>query len=65
MRAVRCAVLMIKTTHTTLDVLQESRIDDYWNIDVIRDLSDSWSWIPAVHNVENFLKDICGPKDGC
>ena len=26
------------TTHTTLDVLQESRRDDYWNIDALRNL---------------------------
>ena len=32
-----------RVTHTTLDVLQESRIDDYWNIDGARDLSDSWT----------------------
>ena len=32
-----------RTTHTTLDVTQESRIDDYWNIDGSRDLSDSWT----------------------
>ena len=31
-----------KTTHTNLDVMQESRIYDYWNIDVSRDLSDPW-----------------------
>ena len=30
-----------RTTHTKLDVMQESRIDDYWNIDGSRDLSDS------------------------
>ena len=30
-----------RTTHTNLDVMQESRIDDYWNIDGSRDLSDS------------------------
>ena len=29
------------TTHTNLDVMQESRIDDYWNIDGSRDLSVS------------------------
>ena len=29
------------TTHTNLDVMQESRIDDYWNIDGSRDLSAS------------------------
>ena len=32
-----------RTTHTTLDVLQESRIDDYWNIDVNRNISESWT----------------------
>ena len=31
-----------RTTHTNLDVKQEKRIDDYWNIDGPRDLSDSW-----------------------
>ena len=31
-----------RTTHTNLDVKQEKRIDDYWNIDGSRDLSDSW-----------------------
>ena len=30
-----------RVTHTTLGVLQESRSDDYWNIDGSRDLSDS------------------------
>ena len=32
-----------ETTHTNLDVKQEKRIDDYWNIDGSRDLSDSWT----------------------
>ena len=32
-----------RTTHTNLDVMQESRIDDYWNTDGSRDLSDSWT----------------------
>ena len=32
-----------RTTHTNLDVMQESRIDDDWNIDGSRDLSDSWT----------------------
>ena len=30
-----------RTAHTNLDVMQESRIDDYWNIDGSRDLSVS------------------------
>ena len=32
-----------RTTHTNLDVKQERRIDDYWDIDGSRDLSDSWT----------------------
>ena len=32
-----------RTTHTNLDVKQERRIDDYWNIDGSRDLSDYWT----------------------
>ena len=32
-----------RTTHTNLDVKQERRIDDYWNIDGSRDLFDSWT----------------------
>ena len=30
-----------RTTHTNSDVMQERRIDDYWNVDGSRDLSDS------------------------
>ena len=32
-----------RTTHTNLDVKQEKRIYDYWNIDGSRDLSDPWT----------------------
>ena len=32
-----------RTTHTNLDVKQVKRIDDYWNIDGSRDLSDPWT----------------------
>ena len=32
-----------RTTHTNLDVMQERRTDDNWNIDGSRDLSDSWT----------------------
>ena len=32
-----------RTTHTNLDVMQESRIDDYRNIDGSRDLSAAWT----------------------
>ena len=32
-----------RTTRTNLDVKQERRIDDYWNIDGSRDVSDPWT----------------------
>ena len=32
-----------RTAHTNLDVKQEKRIDDFWNIDGSRDLSDPWT----------------------
>ena len=32
-----------RTTRTNMDVMQERRIDDYWNIDGSRDLSASWT----------------------
>ena len=32
-----------RTTHTNLDVKQERHIDDYWNIDGTRVLTDSWT----------------------
>ena len=32
-----------RTADTNLDVKQEKRIDDYWNIDGSRDLSDLWT----------------------
>ena len=32
-----------RTTHKNLDVMQESRINDYWNVDGSRDLSVSWT----------------------
>ena len=32
-----------RSTHTNLDVMQEKRIDDYWNVDENRSLSDSWT----------------------
>ena len=32
-----------RTTHTSLDVEQEKRIDDYWNIDGSRDLFEPWT----------------------
>ena len=48
-----------RTTHTNLDVVQESRIDDYWNIDGSTDLSESWTGFTQFALLsENLLKDI-------
>ena len=51
-----------RTAHTNLDVKQEKRIDDYWNIDGSRDLSDLGQ---VSHNLlystRKLLMDICGP----
>ena len=41
-----------KSTHTDLDVMQEKRIDDYWNVDSSRNLSDSWKGFHEVHIIE-------------
>ena len=37
-----------RTTHTNLDVKLEKRIDDYWNVDGSRDLSDPWTGFTQV-----------------
>ena len=51
-----------RTTHTNLDVKQERRIDDYWNIDGSRDLSDSWTGFTQFTLLEEKPPtDICGP----
>ena len=40
----------------------KSVIDDYWNIDGSRDLSDSWTVFTQFTLLEeNLLTDICGP----
>ena len=46
-----------RVTHTTLDVLQDSRIHDYWNIDGARDLSDSLTAFTQF----SLQKGTCGP----
>ena len=57
---------VIRRTHTTLDVLQESRTDDYWNIDGDRILSAPWTVFYAVHNInwKNHQTDTRGPGSG-
>ena len=47
-----------RTTHTNLDVMQESHIDDYWNIDGSRDLSDSWTGFTQFTLLEEKPPDV-------
>ena len=46
-----------RTTHTNSDVLQESRIDDYWHIDGSRDLSDPWTGFTHFNLLDEKLPD--------
>ena len=46
-----------RTTHTNLDDKQEKRIDDYWNIDGSRDLSDLWTGFTQFTLLEEKLPD--------
>ena len=51
-----------RTTHTNLDVKLEKRIDDYWNIDGSRDLSDPWTGFTQFTPLgEKLPTDFCGP----
>ena len=46
-----------RATHTNLDVKQEKRIDDYWNIDGSRDLSDPWTSFTQFTLLEEKVRD--------
>ena len=46
-----------RTTHTNLDVEQEKRVDDYWNIDGSRELSDPWTAFTQFHLLEEKAPD--------
>ena len=48
-----------RTTHTNLDVKQEKRIDDYWNIDGSRDLSDPWTGFTQFTLLDEKAPDGC------
>ena len=44
--------------------MQERRIDDYWNVDGSRDLSDPWTGFTRFALLEeNLQTDTCGPGD--
>ena len=51
----------VSRTHTNVDVKQEKRIDDYWNIDGSRDLSDYWTGFTQFCWKKNLQKEKCGP----
>ena len=53
-----------RSTHTDLDVLQEKTIDDYWNVDSNRSLSDSWTGFSkfTLLKEKTLHKDTCGPE---
>ena len=51
-----------RSTHTDLDVMQEKRVDDYWNVDSNRSRSDSWQGFTKFTQMkEKPLKGIRGP----
>ena len=48
-----------RNTHTSLDVSLEKNIDDYWNVDGERELSDLWPGFTS------FISLNERPPDGC
>ena len=46
-------IVVNRSTHTDLDVAQEKRIDDYWNVDGHGSLSDSWT----LHKIYTIQRD--------
>ena len=43
---------MTRSTHTNLDVMEEKRIDDDWDADEYRNLSDSWTGFMNFYSIE-------------
>ena len=55
-----------RATHTNLGEMQERRIDDYWNINGSRDLSDSWTGFTQFSLLEEKPPDgFMWPKSEC
>ena len=53
-----------RSTNTDLDVMQEKKIDDCWNVDSSKHLSDSWrGFTKLTLNKEKLPKDMCGPGE--
>ena len=55
-------LILTSTTHTDLDVKQETRVDDVWNVD-LNSVSHSWKRFHKINIVarKNLPRDICGP----
>ena len=53
-----------RTTHTNLDVKHEKRIEDYWNIDGSRDLSDPWTGFAQFTLLEKISRRIYVVQEG-
>ena len=52
-----------RSTHPDLDVLQEKKIDDYWNVDSSKHLSGSWRrFTKFILLKEKSPKDTGGPE---
>ena len=54
-----------RSTHTDLDVMQEKRFDDYWNVDSNKHLSDSWKGFTkfALLKEKPHPREKCGPRE--
>ena len=52
-----------RTTCTNLDVKQEKRIDDCWNIDGSRDLSDPWTQFTLLGKTSRRIYVVRGETD--
>ena len=57
---------VVRRTNTTLDVLLESRTDDYWNVDGDWDLSELWIGFTqfTIKKKKSLQTGKCGPGDG-
>ena len=54
-----------RTAHTSLDVLQESLTNDCWNVDVDRNLSDSWTGFTTTSKRVNFVQIWATTRPDC
>ena len=46
-----------RNTHTSLDVWTEKNIDDYWNVDGDRELSDAWTAFTKIYLLNEMPPD--------